>query len=102
MGKNVIRLTESQLNEIIRSAADMALNEIDGKISGAPAAATTAMDDILQGISNKIVRADEMMPRAFHSFLVPNLFLDLCHQLAYLCCTFADVEACTWIVREIL
>lgn len=72
MGKKVIRLTESQLSEIIRSAADMALNEIDGKTpSRVPNAATTAMDDIQRGISNKIVRADEMTPRAIQSFLAP-------------------------------
>lgn len=88
MSKKVVRLTESQLKEIIRGAVDMALNEIDGKtLSRDPNAATTAMDDIQKGISDKniksalrnktisndseIVRTDEMMPRAIQSFLAP-------------------------------
>ena len=88
MSKNVIRLTESQLNEIIRSAVNMALNEIDGKtLSRVPNAATTAMDNIQKRIPNKtikstlrnktvsndseIIRANEMMPSAIQSFLAP-------------------------------
>lgn len=88
MSKKVVRLTESQLNEIIRSAVDIALNEIDGKtLSRVPNAATTAMDNIQKGISHKtikstlrnktvsndseIIRANEMMPRAIQSFLAP-------------------------------
>lgn len=88
MSKKVVRLTESQLKEIIRGAVDMALNEIDGKtLSRVPNAATTAMDHIQKGISNKtikstlrnktvsndseIIRANEMMPRAIQSFLAP-------------------------------
>ena len=88
MSKKVVRLTESQLSEIIRGAVDMALNEIDGKtLSRVPNAATAAVDDIQKGIPNKtikstlrnktisndseIVRADEMTPRAIQSFLSP-------------------------------
>ena len=88
MSKNVIRLTESQLKEIIRGAVDMALNEIDGKtLSRVPNATTAAADNIQKGISHKtiksklrnmtvsnddeIIRADEMMPRAIQSFLAP-------------------------------
>ena len=88
MGKKVIKLTESELREVVRMAAEAALNEIDGKtLARVPNAATTAMDNIQKGVYNKtikstlrnktvsnddeIIRADEMLPRAIQSFLSP-------------------------------
>ena len=88
MGKKIIRLTESELKEIVQNAVKTALNEIDGKtLARVPNAATTAMDNIQNRIFNKtikstfrnkivsnddeIIRADSMLPRAFQSFLTP-------------------------------
>ena len=88
MGKKVIRLTESEFKDIVHNSVKSALCEIDGKtLARVPNAATTAMDNIQNGIFNKtikstfrnktisnddeIIRADGMLPKAFQSFLVP-------------------------------
>lgn len=88
MGKKVIRLTESELREVVRRAAEAALKEIDGKtLARVPNAATTAMDNIQNGVYDKtikstfrnktvsnddeIIRADNLLPRAIQSFLSP-------------------------------
>ena len=88
MGKKVLRLTESELKEMVHKAVCAALNEIDGKtLARVPNAATRAVDNIQNGIYDKtvtstlrnktisnddeIIRANDLFPRAIQSMLKP-------------------------------
>ena len=87
MAKKIIRLTERELNNVIKKVVNEALQEIGGKtLSIVPNVSIDAVDNIQRGNTDKvinpnktvsydsqIVKANKLYPKAVQSFLAPYI-----------------------------